>query len=400
MNHHKMLTIETQLIHHQSREPQEGNRPLVNPTYHSVKYLPSNMAHLRRILKDRSEGYLYSRIANPTVRELEVLLAQLQQRDDAIATASGIAAISAIAMAFLKAGDRAVVFTESYKPTRYLLEHIMTRFGIEAVRVSRNDYQSFDKLMNETNPPKLVFLESPTNPTLRIHDLEHIINTCKHAGALTVLDNTFAGFLNHGNLEIDLYVHSLTKQASGHSDVMGGVVIANSQLINQMLPTSITLGACLDPQAASLILRGLKTYSVRTKEASKSALEIATWLSNETWAKEVRYPSLPNHPDHELWKKQQPHDPGSVVTFDLDLPDEKIDLFFDHLSIFGLAPSLGCVESLAVPCLLLFADDLSPEEATSAGVTSKTVRLAIGLENPEDLKQDLLNAIQAAKKGE
>lgn len=392
MNDRRFLSEKTRLVHPPIVEPPAGNTPLVQPIHQSVKYRPKNMAHLREIMAKRGTGYLYSRISNPTVRELELTLAELQGGEDALATASGIAALAAVVMTFLKSGDSVALFTESYKPTRYLLGSVMSKFGVSIMRFSRNNYDGFAAACSSSEPPKMVFFESPTNPTLRIHDIELIVKHAKSANCMTVLDNTFAGFLIHRDYDIDLVVHSLTKQASGHSDAMGGVVIGSTALIDRIFPVAITLGACLDPNSAWLISRGMKTYSLRLRESSKSAHELAQWLTNQGWAENVKYPALSTHPDHELWKKQNQDDGGSVVTFDLVCPEEKVDPFFDSLKVFSVTPSLGCVESLAVPCLNLYADDLAPNEASDAGITSKTVRLAIGIEDINDLKSDLTSA--------
>lgn len=397
MNNPNILSTETRLVHHERMTLPEGNEPLVSPIYQSVKYKPASMAQVRAILSKRGAGYLYSRISNPTVRELELLLANLQGRNDAIATASGIAALTTVAMTFLKTGDRVVVFTESYKPTRFFLGTILARFGIETIRVSRDDYSKFEEICRSPRAPKMVYLESPTNPALRLHDIESICKTARAAGCITILDNTFAGFLAHGEFDIDLYVHSLTKQANGHSDAMGGVIIGNTDLMDKIFPVAMTMGGCLDPHSAWLTLRGMKTYALRTKESSKSALEIANWLCGESWAKNIRYPALASHPDHDLWKIQNKGDGGAVVTFDLDCTENQVDKFFDNLKIFSVTPSLGCVESLAAPCLLFFADDLPPDEARRAGITPMTVRLAIGIENLDDLKKDLSDAAKAAR---
>ncbi len=397
MSHHRHLSKETQMVHPPKESLPEGNEPLVSPIYQSVKFKPSSMGQVRDILSKRGNGYLYSRISNPTVRELEVLLANLQGRDDALATSSGVAALTAVAMTFLSAGDRVVVFTESYKPTRFLLGGILSRFGVQVMRISRDDYSKFEELCRSDHPPKLVFLESPTNPALRLHDLEKIVSSAKKSGSLTVLDNTFAGFTHHGKIDIDLFVHSLTKQANGHSDAMGGVIIAKKDLIEKIFPVAMTLGGCLDPNSAWLTLRGMKTYALRTKESSKNALEMAQWLQGQPWAKNVRYPALKDHPDHDIWKKQMPGDGGAVVTFDLNCDESRFDQFFDQLKLFTLTPSLGCVESLAAPCLLFFADDLPADDARKAGITSTTVRLAIGIESVSDLKQDLEQAANAAR---
>jgi len=397
MNDRKLLSPKTRFVHQLKWDPPPGNEPLVRPIHQSVKYIPADMAHFRRIMGGRNQGYIYSRLSNPTVRELELTLAELQGRDDALATASGIAALTAVAMTFLKAGDRVVIFTESYKPTRILLGQILKRFGVEAIRVRRDDYQTFEKICREKNPPKLVFLESPTNPCLRIHDLEWLTKTAKAAGCFTLLDNTFAGFLAHGEYEIDFFVHSLTKQASGHSDAMGGIIIAKPELIDAIFPIATTLGACLDPNSAWLISRGMKTYGLRVRESSHTAHQLAGWLSQQKWAENVIYPSLPTHQDYALWKKQNKDDGGSVITFDLGRNTKSTDQFFEALRVFSVTPSLGCVESLAVPCLQLYGDDLSLDEAEAAGINARTVRLAIGIEHIDDLQSDLLSAIAAAQ---
>lgn len=385
---------ETIAVHPQRVDPPAGNRPLVAPIYQSVKYTPRNMAHLRDILADRSKGYIYSRVANPTVRELEILLANLQGKEDALCVGSGIAAIAAATLALVAKDDHVLMFRESYKPTRYLQKNILGKFGVRTSVVGLEDVEKIREIFS-SDPPKLVLIESPTNPVLRIPDLEAMSSLCRKAGSLLILDNTFAGFHHHGDLDIDLYIHSLTKHACGHSDAMGGVIIGSQKLIDLIFPTAITLGATLDPHAASLILRGMKTYSLRVAEASKNAAHIHQWLKTRRGIKNLRYPADPSHPDYKTWLKQMKGDGGSVISFDIDGDTAQTDLFIDSLKLFALTPSMGCVESLVAPCLCLFADDFSEADARLAGISSSTVRLAVGIENVHDLTRDLDQALVA-----
>jgi cystathionine beta-lyase/cystathionine gamma-synthase len=379
----------TNLIHASASELM-GSTPLVNPVYHSVKYCPKNYAHFNEILKNKSAGYIYSRVANPTVRELEMELAKFQGREDALCFSSGIAAITAAVMGLCKSGDHIVMFRESYKPTRFLVSKFMEKFGVTSDVISMHESDRLESVL-KTRKTKLVIFESPTNPVVRLVDIVSLTNLCKKHLAMVVCDNTFAGFSHHGQFPIDIFVHSLTKHACGHSDAMGGVLIASQSVVDSIFPYAVTLGATLDPHAAFLIARGLKTYHLRTKEASLSAASLATWLSKDGRVERVRYPGLESHPEFNLCQSQMGGDGGSVICFDLLGDMEK---FFDRLKLFKLTPSMGCVESLVAPCYQLFADDLGPALAKESGITEKTVRLAVGVENKMDLLADLEQALR------
>ncbi len=382
---------QTRSIHNKKVEIQKGNIPLVSPVHHSVKYIPENAAHLKRILLDRKQGFLYSRVANPTVSELEVLLAELQGREASICVSTGIAAISAVVLGLLKAGDHVLMFRESYKPTRFLMTGIMSKFGIKTTILGIDEHEGIQNIF-KTNPPTMVLMESPTNPLVRIPDLNWLCQLCKVNNAISVLDNTFAGFHHHASLPIDIFVHSLTKHACGHSDAMGGVVISSSALIEQIFPASVTLGATLDPNAAWLILRGLKTYSLRTREASENTRKIFEWLKHRPEVENLKYPGDPDHKDYKIWLRQMKQDGGSVLAFDVKGASGSAESFIDSLKLFSLTPSMGCVESLVALCLPLFGDDFSKEDAIKAGISPNTVRLAIGVESWEDLVEDLQQA--------
>jgi cystathionine beta-lyase/cystathionine gamma-synthase len=244
-------------------------------------------------------------------------------------------------------------------------------------------------------PTRLVFFESPTNPVTKIADIAAITRLARAAGALSVLDNTFAGFHQHGAFELDVFVHSLTKYASGTGDVMGGAVIARSELIRAMRTDFGVLGGTLDPHAAFLILRGLKTYFVRYQAQCASAARIAQQLATHPRVARVHYPGLASHPQHAL-AAQQMQEFGSIVSFDLKGGAGAARRFADSLQLFALAASLGSTESLAITAQMMGGRELSAEQQRASGITEGTIRLSVGLEDPDDLEEDVHRALEAA----
>ena len=244
-------------------------------------------------------------------------------------------------------------------------------------------------------PTRLVIFESPTNPVTKIADIAALTRLARAAGALSVLDNTFAGFHQHGGYEVDVYLHSLTKYASGTGDVMGGAVIARGELIRAMRTDFGALGGTLDPHAAFLILRGLKTYFVRYRAQSASALRIAQLLAEHPAVARVHYPGLPTHPQHAL-AAQQMQDFGTIVSFDLSGGAAAARRFADTLTLFALTASLGSTESLVVTPQMMGGRELNAELQRFSAITDGTIRLSIGLEDSDDLIADLARALAAA----
>ncbi|MEE8542910.1 MAG: PLP-dependent transferase, partial [Gammaproteobacteria bacterium] len=242
---------------------------------------------------------------------------------------------------------------------------------------------------------KLLIFEAPTNPLLQVPDIPAIVALAKQHGVTTVLDNTFAGLHNHGQYEIDYYVHSLTKYASGHGDVMGGAVISNEANISKLKPWAINMGATMYPGVAFLILRGLRTYYLRYRRHSETALVLAEYLQGRSHVKRVFYPGLADDPGYAL-AQQQMDDCGGVLSFDLDADEEQAWAFIDALELFLTTSSVGSTESLVAPVKLYFAGDLTDEEITRAGIADGTVRLSVGLEHPDDLVADLEQAFDKA----
>jgi cystathionine beta-lyase/cystathionine gamma-synthase len=285
-----------------------------------------------------------------------------------------------------------VIFVESYRPNRVAVRRFLPKLGVQFTMLSVHDLEGIEAAF-AADDTKLVLFEAPTNPMLQVPDLDAIVKLAKRHDVVTVLDNTFAGLHNHGNFEIDYFVHSLTKYANGHGDAMGGIVIGDKKRIRAIKPLAVNMGAVLDPGVAFLISRGLKTYYLRYERQSASALAIAEHLAKRKEVTRVFYPGLPSDPGHKLARKQM-QDFGGVVTFDLDADEKRAWAFVDALELFTTTASLGSTESLVNPVKLYLASDLSAEERAQAQIKEGTVRLAVGIEHLDDLIADIDQALR------
>lgn len=371
--------------------PPPGNQPVIAPIYQSVKFEFETVDDTLRMLRGDAPGYFYMRASNPTTRQLELTLAKLQGRDDCLASASGVNAIAQTLIGLTKSGDHVLFFIETYGPTRNIIRRLLKRFGVEHTMLSIEDLAGIENVL-ASRPTRLVIFESPTNPATKVADIERIVDLAHRHGALAVLDNTFAGFHQHGEYGIDLFVHSLTKYAAGTGDVMGGAVIGRQELIDELRPDFSVLGAHLDPLAAFLIQRGLKTYFVRYSAQTANAQKIAEFLAAHPAVSRCHYPGLPTHPQYALARKQM-KEPGTVVSFDLRDGSEAARKFSESLQLFALTASLGSTESLVMPPQLVGNRDFTPEQVRQSGVSASTVRLSIGLEDVGDLIADIDQAL-------
>ena len=383
----------SRVTHQPEIELPAGNRSVVDPVYRSVKFTYSSIETALSPAA-RKHGFDYTRDSNPTVRQLELLTAELQDRDDAIAVATGMASIWLALLGNLVAGDRVLMFLESYRPTRIAVRKFLPKLGIEHSILSIDDRDKIAEALARGDT-KLMLLEAPTNPMLRVPDLTELIALAKKNDVTIVLDNTFAGLHNHGRFDVDYFVHSLTKYAGGHGDTMGGVVIGTAERIRAIKPLAVNMGSTLDPEAAFMLLRGLKTYYLRYRQHSENALVIARHLTKRPEVERVRYPGLPSDPDHELASRQM-EDFGGVLTFELDADRATTWRFIDSLELFATTASLGSTESLVAPVKLYQTGDLSAEEIARSGITDATVRLAVGIEDVSDLVADLDRAFARA----
>ena len=384
----------TRVNHPPAVELPPGNHAVVAPIYQTVKFEFESLADTEAFLRGERPGFYYTRASNPTTRQLEQLLAELQGREDCLVTASGVGAIAQTLLALTRQGDHVVCFVETYNPTRYLIRRLLGRFGITHTMLGIEDLAAVEREL-AARPTRLVFFESPTNPITRIADVTALTRLARAAGALSVMDNTFAGFHQHGEYEVDIFVHSLTKYASGAGDVMGGAVIARGELIRGMRTDFSALGGVLDPHAAYLILRGLKTYFIRYQAQCASAARVAQLLVTHPAVARVHYPGLASHPQHALAARQM-RDFGTIVSFDLKGGEPAGRRFADTLELFALAASLGSTDSLVVTPAMMGGRELDAAQQRMSGISAGTIRLSIGLEDPEDLLADVARALDAA----
>ncbi|WP_391203553.1 bifunctional cystathionine gamma-lyase/homocysteine desulfhydrase [Psychrobacillus sp. L4] len=337
------------------------------------------------------KGYEYSRTGNPTRHALEVLISELEGGVAGFAFASGMAATSSIMMLFSK-GDHVILTDDVYGGTYRVMTKVLNRFGIEATFVDTSDLTNVEAAILENT--KAIFLETPTNPLLKITDIQAIAKLAKEKGLLTIVDNTFITpyFQQPLALGADIVVHSATKYLGGHSDVVAGLVVVNSeQLATDVHFVQNSVGAVLGPQDSWLLMRGIKTLGLRMEEHNLNAQRIAEFLDKHEAVGKVYYPGLVNHPGHELMKKQTTGF-GGMISFDVG-SEEKADVLLSKLRYFTLAESLGAVESLiSVPARMTHAS-IPRERRLELGITDGLVRISVGIEDVEDLLEDLAQGL-------
>jgi cystathionine beta-lyase/cystathionine gamma-synthase len=375
----------------------DDNHPVVAPIHQTVKFEFDSVDETLRYLHKEREGFFYQRDSNPTTRQLELTLAELQGREDCIVCGSGVAAINVALASLTEQGDHVLCFVETYGPTRQMIQRFLGKFGVRHTMLSIEDLAGVERVLASSKTRLLIF-ESPTNPVNKIADVVALTRLARAHGVLTLMDNTFAGPHQHGQYDIDVFLHSLTKFAAGHGDVMGGAVIASGELINRMKRDFVLFGGVLDPHAAFLIQRGLKTYFVRYSAQCASAQRIAELLAAHASVENVRYPGLVSHSQYALAAAQM-SEFGAVVTFDLKAGAEAGRRFAEALQLFAITASLGATDSLVIPPQLMGGREFTAEQKRASGISDGTVRLSIGLEDTDDLLADIAQALESAGRG-
>jgi len=377
----------TELIH--AGEADRGVAvPLTTPIYETTTFVFDTAQEVVDYNEGRSPKYLYSRYTNPTVVAVEKKLAALDRAEAALTFSSGQGATTTILMAHLKAGDEVVCSAAIYGGTLHLLQDVLGRFGIAPRFVSLEQVSNPDGLF--TDRTRIVWFESPINPTLRCVDVARVAAACRARGVLSVIDNTFASPINQQPLAlgVDLAMQSATKYLNGHSDVTGGVVTGSAALVAPIEKARRMVGTVMDPHPAYALGRGLKTLPLRVARHNANAQTVAEFLAQDRRVSQVYYPGLPSHPDHAIATRQMSGF-GGMVCFDLDGRYDRAEQVYNRLKVIKRAASLGGVESLISMPVLTSQWGHTDEQLRQAGVTKGMLRLSVGLEDAADLIADL-----------
>jgi cystathionine gamma-synthase len=370
---------------------EKKNGPVTAPIFQTSTFEVTDNDEQQRVT---STDRYYTRWGNPTITEAEQTVAALESTESALTFASGMGAITTTILALLKAGDHIVAQRDIYGGVTKFFAEWLPKMGIDTTLVDTNDYEQHARAIRPNT--KLLYLESPTNPALRVVDMKKTAALAREHRLISMIDSTFGTPINQrpADYGIDLVMHSGTKYLSGHADLTCGVVCGRKELINRIWETRTTLGNVMDPHAAFLLIRGLKTLAIRVARQNENALRVAEFLSCHNKVRRVHYPFLPSHPQHDVARAQMMGG-GGMVTFEVEGTGEDACRASEAMRLFTLATSLGGVESLvSIPVLTSHAM-ISAELREKMGVTEQMVRLSVGIENVDDLITDLEHALEA-----
>lgn len=375
---------------HGRDEPRPGS--LVMPIHQTSTFVLESAQDVDDVYEGRREADVYTRYSNPSLRSVESRLAALERTESALVLGSGMAAITAAVLANVGAGGRIVATADLYGGTLNLFRQLQERFGVRVEPVPTTEPEALRAALR--TPADLVYLETPTNPTLKLVDLQASAEIARAAGVVTMVDSTFASPVNTRphDLGVDLVLHSATKYLGGHSDLTAGAICGTRDRIARIVPLQRLLGAVLDPHAAFLLERGLRTLPLRVRAANENAQRMAEYLATHPAVARVHYPGLPSHPQHALAKRQMPTGCGGLLSFDL-ATFEDAKRFMDGLRVVRNAASLGGVESLVSLPVQQSHRRQPAEILASSGITPGTVRMAMGIEDAADLVADVERAL-------
>lgn len=368
---------------------------LTTPIVQTSTYVFENTKEIEAYTKHGKERYEYGRYGNPTEKVVENRLANLEGAEECVVFGSGMSAIITSILALVRSGDHIIITDDAYKKTLEFCSSYIQRFGVDCTIVPFGNYAAIDGAVRSKT--KFIISESPTNPYLNIFDLDKLRKIKEKHNILTIIDSTFATPMNQRPLEfgVDLVMHSCTKYLAGHNDLMAGAILGSKKLIDPIRDLHKAMGGVIDPHCCYMLLRGMKTFPLRMATHNESTMKVAKYLENHPMIKKVYYPGLPSHPHHKIATEQMTGF-GGVVTFDVKGNLATAKRFLDALKLCFIGPSLGGVETLITHPALVSYYNLTRKERYKLGITDTLIRLAVGIENVEDIIADLDQALKKA----
>jgi cystathionine beta-lyase/cystathionine gamma-synthase len=367
-------------------------RSVVYPIYQTSTFAVEKTDDYQKFIDEVDDFYIYSRYGNPTVKEVEKRLALIENADDSILFSSGMAAITTTILSHVQSGDEIISLSSIYGVTYRFFRDYLPKFGVKVKFFQIEKVDEIEKLISPKT--KLIYFETPVNPTTRIVDIEKIVKFAKRVDLTTIIDNTFATPINQNPIDfgVDIVIHSATKYLSGHSDLILGCVMSSRERIERIRKFKNVFGGNPDPHQAFLLGRSLKTLELRVKRQNENALKLAEFLSSHRKIRKVLYPGLKNHPEHELAKKQMSGF-GGMLSFEIDGDLGRAKKFCDSLKVALNATSLGSVETLVSIPVLTSHVGMKKDELERAGISESMVRVSVGIENIEDIVWDFEQAL-------
>ena len=381
----------SKLIHAGMFDDQFGSATV--PIYQTSTFRFKNADHGAACFAGDSDGYIYTRLNNPTIDSLEKLVAELENGYRGVAASSGMGAVNTIYSALLQQGDHMVSTDAVYGPSRVVMEKHYSKFGIESTYVDTSKPELVEQAIKPNT--KMLYIETPANPTMTVTDLEKMVRIAKKHNLVTVVDNTFCSPYLQKPLDfgVDVVFHSITKFLNGHADIVGGIIVSNNkELDNQLRPMMINLGCNMDPHQAYMVIRGLKTLSLRMERSQENAIAVARFLQDHPKVAWVKYPGLESHPQYELANKQM-DGPGGMISFEMKDGLMAGKTLMNEVQLCMLAVSLGGVESLIQHPASMTHSKMDKEAREKSGITDGLVRFSVGIENVEDILADLKQAL-------
>ena len=387
----KDLKFNSKLIHAGHYNDQYGSATV--PIYQTSTFEFESAEHGAKCFSGESNGFIYTRIGNPTVRALEQTVAELENGFDGVATSSGMGAVTTIYMALLGQGMHMVSTDAVYGPSRVVMETLFAKFGVESTYVNTSDIKNVINAIKSNT--KVLYLETPANPTMEITNIKECVRIAHEKGIVVVVDNTFCSpYLQRPiELGVDVVFHSMTKYINGHADIVGGIIVTkDAEMYKRIRPTMVSMGCCIDPHQAYLVIRGLKTLGIRMDRAQESAIKVAEFLEKHTKIEWVKFPGLKSHPQYALAKEQM-DGPGSMISFELKGGLKAGEILMNNVEVAILAVSLGGVETLIQHPASMTHSKMPQESRIKAGITDGLVRFSVGIEDVEDIIDDLKQAL-------